>query len=127
MLGFCRVDGTADQEPDDMVDLNYWSNAESTVTIIAASIPVLRVLMNDVTTSISNKRSYFRSEGATMDATKKSRLQNANSFHTLVSARRPKSPHSLSSDAKGIVQTSHVGIEYSDRKEDEYPMHNLPV
>jgi hypothetical protein len=35
----------------DGIDLFIWGNAETTVTIIAASIPILRVLIRDVKTS----------------------------------------------------------------------------
>ncbi|KAK0627851.1 hypothetical protein B0T14DRAFT_424442 [Immersiella caudata] len=60
----------------DMIDLNYWSNAESTVTIIAASIPVLRVFFNDVKKSVSSKQHYASSSGRS-EASKRSKLQQS--------------------------------------------------
>jgi len=42
----------------DGVDLFIWGNAESTITIIAASIPILRVLIRDATHS----RRYYKSK-----------------------------------------------------------------
>ena len=57
-----------------MVDLDYWSSAESTVTIITASIHVLRVFFNDVKKSVSSKHHYVSLSG-TSQASKGSKLQ----------------------------------------------------
>ncbi|KAK1749435.1 hypothetical protein QBC47DRAFT_418920 [Echria macrotheca] len=47
----------------DSIELNYWSNAESAVTIMAASIPVLRVLIRDMK-STRDSTSSTRASGS---------------------------------------------------------------
>ena len=53
----------ADPFLDDGIDLFIWGNAESCVTIVAASIPILRVLFRDV--KASSRRYYLSGEGET--------------------------------------------------------------
>ncbi len=67
---------------DSMVDLNYWSDAESNVTIIAASIPILRVLLREVKTTMSSRKPYLLS---TMDSGKISRTHNNGNNTTVIS------------------------------------------
>ncbi|KAM7212493.1 hypothetical protein V8F06_012115 [Rhypophila decipiens] len=113
----------------DAVSLNYWSNAESTVTIIAASIPLLRVLLKDVTKTIFTKQQYYGASGNTDKIS--SRLERENN-HVTVTARsmhrtRPASQGTESSEldilrkegspskSGGILQTSNFVVEYEPR------------
>ncbi|KAM7190306.1 hypothetical protein V8F33_009546 [Rhypophila sp. PSN 637] len=115
----------------DAVDLNYWSNAESTVTIIAASIPILRVLVKDVTKSMLSREQYYGSTPDTTARTKistklSSRLERENRATVTGGTNRPR-PSSRDTDdseldilskdtslpkAGAIVQTNHYTVEY---------------
>ena len=108
-----------------MVYLNYWTNAEITVTIIAASIPVLRVLFHDVKKTMTGASKTYYGPGGTLDsANKKSRLPT-NRTTTVVTAGPTRSHSSeIDSDdlykdgsAGRIVQTSDFGVEYSEQKD----------
>ncbi|KAM7211087.1 hypothetical protein V8F06_013528 [Rhypophila decipiens] len=68
----------------DGVDLFIWGNAETTTTIIAASIPILRVLIRDVTHS----RHYYRHR-ARYDSGKQSSVTATSSRHTGASVIKP--------------------------------------
>ncbi|KAK1756994.1 hypothetical protein QBC47DRAFT_451496 [Echria macrotheca] len=104
----------------EMNDLEYWSHAESTVTIIAASIPVLRVLLYDVKKSAAS-RGYYLS-GA-MDTNKKSRFQsNSGSTNASRKWNRANSTdvedndiHKLDSSGH-IVRTTDYGFEFVETK-----------
>lgn len=129
--------------PDDGVALFIWGNAESCVTIIAASIPVLRVLVRDAKTSA---RKYYVSQGATdtyaQDYTRRSRLLSHNNT-VVVTARGSQrtSPGQKQDDWSDksildgnttpgrILQTNMVAVEFQDRKDGdsaEYEMDRMP-
>lgn len=76
---------------DEGKDLITWGSAETAVTIMAASIPVLRVLVRDIASS----RGYFRSRESKsgsgggpggVSSANRSRHQNALGNHTFVQA-----------------------------------------
>jgi len=124
------------------VDLYIWGNAETASSIIAACIPILRVLVRDVRTS---RRQYYASKNAnttgggtgsknTVSVTA-GRSRGPNSFQRMddwseksilddSSAPSPKQSH-----AHGhIVQTREVALEYQDRRDGdmvEYQMENM--
>ena len=110
----------------DAVDLNYWSNAESTVTIMAASIPILRVLVKDVgKTFFSRSPKYYYPSLGTLSNPRASRNKTQVTVQT--SNRRPGSegtdgseldilPGKEISSKGGIVQTSKYTVEYEERE-----------
>jgi len=119
--------------PDDAVDLNYWSNAESTVTIMAASIPILRVLFKDVKKSIFSSHRYHNTAGGGTSNSMISRKMQGEGSHkvmvTIGSNRsRPTSEgtdgselnilHKEVASSRGgaIVQTNHYTVEYEERR-----------
>jgi len=117
----------------DAIDLNYWSNAESTVTIMAASIPILRVLMKDVKKSIFSRHQYYDTSGGASSNFKTSRKMWSRSQHdTMVTvgtnrSRRASEGTDASelnilnkevSPSKGgvIMQTNHFTVEYEEQE-----------
>lgn len=121
--------------PDDGVILFIWGNAESCVTIIACSIPILRVFARDIKTTTMR---YYTAAGGTNaygDDTKRTRNNTV-----VVTASRSRmgrekqddwSDKSILDNQKSpgrIMQTSEVEVEYRTRKSDdkEYQMHHLP-
>ncbi|KAK1756749.1 hypothetical protein QBC47DRAFT_443316 [Echria macrotheca] len=125
----------------DAVDLNYWSNAESTVTIMAASIPILRVLIQDVKKTILSRHhgssAMMTAGGSDANGStsfKKSRYmhtsssQTANNNRTAVRTGTSRSRTSEGTEGsemnildkealagKGaIVQTSRYSVEFYD-------------
>ena len=122
---------------DDGVDLFIWGNAESSVTIVAASIPILRVLVREARTTA---RRYYVSKDATSSGSglrsKAGRTQTNTvviSSGNLASANRQaniskiqddSSDKSILSDgpyrASGnsrIVRTKEVNVAYQSRKD----------
>ena len=115
--------------PDDGVDLYIWCNAETCVTTIATSIPILRVFVWEVQTSA--RKYYVNTDGENNTAfgvgqaskkDKRSPLQSHNT--TVISAQhsrfaRRKGEDDFSDDFsmfegqdKHILQTSDVAVEY---------------
>ena len=131
------------------MDLYIWGNAESAASIIAACIPILRVLVKDVRTTA---RRYYASngDGTTSGAARKS-AAGSRSNTVIVTAGRSRAQHTQKMDdwseksilddssapspshvAHGhhgrIVQTNEVAIEYQDRRDGdvvEYQLENL--
>lgn len=114
---------------DDGVDLFIWGNAESCVTIIAASIPILRVFVREAHTSA--KKYYVSAEGGTYadQRSKKSGrggVQSRDNTTLVASTQHSRSARrngdddlsdksilgGLSHDGKHIVQTNEVAVEY---------------
>lgn len=135
-------------DPADGVDLFIWGNAESCVTIVAASIPVLRVLIRDVATTAA--RRYYASSGS-QGGTKA--LKSQNTHVAASSARRSRidnlarkeddsSDRSILDGQTGvgvavcdntlpihhpsgqIMRTDEVAVEYHERK-GGYEMQNM--
>jgi hypothetical protein len=126
---------------EDGVDLFIWGNAESSVTIIAASIPILRVLVREARTSA--RRYYMTKEGAS-SAT---RSRNGRSQHNTVVIStgtggvsrtvisKPKldnsSDKSILSDppANGkIMRTNEINVAYQSRLDndsEEFELQNV--
>lgn len=114
---------------DDGVDLFIWGNAESCVTIIAASVPILRVLIRDVKTSYRN---YYVSEQNDNDtASKRSRIRGQNSV-VVTAGHRSHNPSANKLDDGSdksildgraspgkIVRRNEIVVEYQDRKDGE--------
>lgn len=96
-----------------------WDTTEVAVTIIAASIPVLRVLIREVKTS--SPRYYLRSgEGET------SRSRIHASHHRVVVKSKPqerRDDHSdksiLGMSSSKIYQTREVEVEFTETNDDE--------
>ncbi|KAM7196634.1 hypothetical protein V8F33_006133 [Rhypophila sp. PSN 637] len=116
----------------DAVSLTYWSNAESTVTIIAASIPLLRVLVKDVTKTIFSKQQHYGASRSTdMRSKFSSRLEREDNRVTVTAGSmhrtRPASQGTEGSEldilrkegspskSGGILQTSNFVVEYEPR------------
>lgn len=106
---------------DFQVDLWIWGNAETNVTIVAASIPVLRVLVKEVKSSA--RRYYVSTEDHT---TNRSGYRNQhtitisagrNSRHQRIRSQDAQSDKSILDDKPGIVRTKEVAVEYHKREE----------
>jgi hypothetical protein len=116
--------------------LSIWGTAEVATTIIAASIPVLRVFLRDVHTSVEKRyrrgRDSTTGGGATID--RRTRLRSGNS--TVVAAtprgaeRGREGPHTDDCSDRSILasgkifQTHEINIETQSRSEngDAYEM-----
>jgi hypothetical protein len=126
-------------QADDGIDLFIWGNAESCVTIIAASIPILRVLIRDVKTSYRN---YYVSEyNDNHTASKRSRVRGQNSV-VVTGGRRTHTTSSNKLDDGSeksilegrtspgkIVRRNEIVVEYQDRKDGEsveYELGHMP-
>lgn len=123
-------DKSTEPGTDDGVDLFIWGNAESCVTIIAASIPILRVLVRDAKTSY---RSYYVSEPNDNNNTALtgSRVRGQNSV--VVTGGRRDSNHAGNKLDDGseksilggstspgkIIRKNEVVVEYQDRRDGE--------
>ena len=70
----------------DGIDLFIWGNAECAITIIAASIPVLRVLVRDATYS----RRYYKSEDSKQIELKGSSTEGNHHSRTLTAGESEK-------------------------------------
>jgi len=95
---------------DYIVDLNYWTNAECTVTIMAASIPVLRALMGDVTKSMSSKKSYVW--GNVDSSFRLGSKQSAS--NTVVGSGSQSTIPGKEQGGGRPVQTNKYGVEFSE-------------
>jgi hypothetical protein len=118
----------------DGIVLFIWGNAESCVTIIAASIPILRVFARDIKTTT---RRYYATGAETYGpGTKRTRNNTVVVTATRSRAGREKqddwSDKSIldnqNNSAGKIMHTSEVVVDYRTRKSDEkdYEMHHLP-
>ncbi|KAK1832265.1 hypothetical protein QBC39DRAFT_433348 [Podospora conica] len=119
----------------DGIDLFIWGNAESCVTIIAASIPILRVFVRDATTTA---RRYYGTAGADTHAANGYNLGSKS--HTVVISSRPRTARDKEDDwsdkstineqrtssSMGRAVQSEVGVEYGGRKNLEYGMRVFP-
>jgi hypothetical protein len=108
-----------------------WGNAETTVTVIAASIPILRVLIRD---SYTSRRYGSGEKGIRLNSTTKATLQSnrvtvsggPGSERTSQGADDDSDKSILGepapSRANGIVRTNAVVVEYQPRRDrDEDP------
>lgn len=123
---------------DDVYDgvvLFVWGNAESCVTIIAASIPILRVFARELKTST---RRYYATSGERDYATGTKRTRN-NTVVTATKSRLARDKSEEWSDSKSIldervsspgkiIATSEIAVEYRPRKSDEreFEMTHMP-
>src|SRR3569833_2847478 len=121
------------KKKDDGVDLFLWGNAESNVTIIAASIPILRVLIREVKTSArryyvsnGNTATGLRSNGRTLNNTI---VISGGAVQTQNSQKQDdQSDKSILGGADAsrngrIVRTNEINVEYRTRRDgdsDEY-------
>ena len=106
---------------DRSTGLTIWGTAESAVTIMAASIPVLRVLFRDLKSSTS-RRYYGTNES---DGTKNSRSSRSQNSTVTISAH-PTRPGNRERQVgayevpvpavpSGIVRTNVVQVEFHDK------------
>lgn len=125
---------------DDGVDLFIWGNAESCVTIIAASVPILRVLIRDVKTSYRNY--YVSEQNDNNTAPNRSRTRGQNSV-VVTAGRRSHNPSTNKLDDGSeesildgraspgkIVRRNEIVVEYQDRKDGEsveYELGHIPA
>jgi len=119
----------------DGVILFIWGNAESCVTIIAASIPILRVFARDIKTTTMR---YYATGADTRgygEGTKRTRNNTVVVTATRSRAGREKqddwSDKSILDNQKSpgrIMQTNEIEVEYRTRASDEkdYEMRHLP-
>jgi hypothetical protein len=142
----------ASPDPADGVVLFIWGNAESCVTIIAASIPILRVLVREVSTSA--RRKYYISREGNSSVTgagvsaKRTKMRSQTNTVVVTGGPRSRIDQALSGNTKGstddwsdksilegraspgkIVQTNEINVEYQDRKDGEsveYELDHLP-
>ena len=108
---------------DNSVALVIWGAAESAVTIMAASIPVLRTLFRDVKVTIN--RIYAPDQSNATKASKFDRSQNntvtvsAGGSSRLEEETRESNEKAYVRESMGaIVQTMEIEVEY--RKADNY-------
>lgn len=126
---------------DEGIDLFIWGNAESCVTIVAASIPILRVLIRDVKTSY---RKYYVSEhNDNTSSARKSRVRGPNHSVVVTAGRRSNNASGSKLDdgseksildgktsSGKIVRRNEVVIEFQDRKDGEsveYELGHMPA
>jgi hypothetical protein len=100
-------------------NLLIWAASETSVTIIAASIPYLRLIAKEV--SQRSKRSTSNTYGLDYLGTHKSGVVGRTSRHIVVEARGrqdDQSDRSILGEVKnkqsGILQTNEINIEYYD-------------
>lgn len=125
------------QDSADGVILFIWGNAESCVTIIAASIPILRVFAREIKSS--TKRYYATNGAETRDYGQGTRRTRNNTV--VVTAIRSQNSHEKSddwSDDKSIldkqaspgriVRKDEIAVEYRTRGsgDKEYEMRHMP-
>ncbi|KAI6086112.1 hypothetical protein F4821DRAFT_278696 [Hypoxylon rubiginosum] len=115
--------------------LVIWYVAESSATIIAASIPVLRALIKEISSSIDRYgRSTGKSGAKSQTAKGTPRGLHASHVVTVISRRDPHDPHGDASSDKSILdagrapgkiepgrimQTQEVRLSYHDRSDND--------
>lgn len=123
---------------DDGVDLLIWGNAEVATTIMAASIPVLRVLIRDVAAAATTGHYYSFSNNNTKRRRKGTSVTGGNStavdsaiqnviIHSPVGGDGESGKSILEGgerkerkeSSRGIVQTTEVRIQFSDASLDD--------
>jgi len=125
---------------DDGIDLFIWGNAESAVTIIAASIPILRVLVREVRSTA--RRYYVSKEGGTGSNTQHNTVvisggnltSSRHHSHVPSKVQDDSSDKSILSDgpysknANGrIVRTNEINVAYQSRKDADSDYEMQPV
>ncbi|KAB5578193.1 hypothetical protein GE09DRAFT_953002 [Coniochaeta sp. 2T2.1] len=123
----------------DGIDLFIWGNAESCVTIIAASIPILRVLIRDVKTSYRNY--YVSEQNDNQTGTRRSRTRGQSSVVVTAGRRNNSDSKNKLDDGSEksildgraspgkIVRRNEIVVEYQDRKDGEsveYELGHMP-
>ncbi|EON97869.1 putative integral membrane protein [Phaeoacremonium minimum UCRPA7] len=112
----------------DGIDLFIWGNAESCVTIIAASIPILRVLIRDAKTTA--RRYYIANDEGDENGLKRSNTNTVvvsaqhNSRQESGGKRDDGSDRSIlenSTDSWGIMRTKEIAVEFQDRGSEGAP------
>lgn len=87
---------------DDSVDLSWWSNIECTVSIMAASIPILRVLLKDMKKTVFTRGQYGGTSSGPKSRSKSSRkVWTQNNTEVMVTAGRDHRSRSNSEDTDG--------------------------
>jgi len=129
-----KIPAMASADPGPGVDLFVWGNAESCVTIIAACIPILRVLIRDVKTSAGR---YYLSNGRTgagHSTHHQSKNRDNSNTITITGGRKDngyykaEDERELTRESNGkIMQTKEVAIEYqsADNWTEEHELDDL--
>lgn len=120
--------------PDDASALIIWGVAETSVTIIATTIPVMRVLVRDVTSAARSKltgqsataggTTYGRSGGISklsgLTKTENSTIVTSTGHHMMgkdeisfLDDSAEPSPLLVSGDGRQILQTNEVSVKWS--------------
>jgi hypothetical protein len=123
---------TSDTSPGDGVDLVEWGAAETAVTVIATSIPILRALFKELR---STARSYGKS--TSKDGMPHSRSHITKSVAHVHSRPRPVSQEGLNdSDSDRsiwpggkpyIMKTDEITLTYDDRPAGKEPGYEMGV
>lgn len=110
----------------DSAQLMIWDTVEAAITIIAASIPVLRVLFRNISSSMrkgsSNNQGYSFSKS--QKSTPKSNLSgrdHTNYTNLSHGGADSRSDKSILAD-KEIKRVDVVEVKYGRRKEEDYEM-----
>lgn len=113
-----KIPAMASPDPGPGVDLFIWGNAESCVTIIAACIPILRVLIRDVKSSAGRYYVSHRSGNMPGTSAVQSKARDHNTV-TITGGRKgqgfntPEDERELTRESNGkIMQTKEIAIEY---------------
>ncbi|PKS13135.1 hypothetical protein jhhlp_000477 [Lomentospora prolificans] len=115
-----KIPAMASADPGPGVDLFIWGNAESCVTIIAACIPILRVLIRDVKSSAGRYYVSHRSGAVGGASAIQSKSRDHNTI-TITGGRKdngyltPEDERELTRESNGkIMQTKEIAIEYQN-------------
>lgn len=124
-----KVPAMESPNPGPAVDLYIWGNAESCVTIVAACIPILRVLIREVKTSAQRyylSNSAGNRSGVHGSAAHQSRARdNANTItisagkwrgESSSSSQQDEDERGLTRESGKIMQTREVAIEYQEQR-----------
>ncbi|KAJ2907128.1 hypothetical protein MKZ38_007643 [Zalerion maritima] len=106
----------------DSLPIIYWGSTEIATCLIAASIPVLRVLIRDAK---SSARKYYNQEDGAISTTRNKNNTVIISTQKFRSAHSPddRSDKSILNDSGAtsgrVLMTNEVSVNYHDRKEDD--------
>ena len=107
------------------IDLYIWGNAESCVTIIAACIPILRVLIRDVKTSAQRYYVSNTNRSGVHSSAHHSKVRDNQNTITITAGRRTDTSSShqdeeergLTRESGKIMQTREVAVEYQEHRD----------
>jgi hypothetical protein len=97
---------------DDAVELNIWTNAEVTITIMAASIPVLRAFLKEKVSNSRTERSQFTGESSFRFRTPRGGTDNSQQTTNTFDRVTTGSDQFVEKDSQEIEREAH-GLEFS--------------